>query len=399
MKRVLALLLGIFLLGSSACASEETVLKLWDVDLSAATAFKLEHPDIGYELLWYDPSVGTLTEMQRLQPDVAVLRLYNDDLQSFLDADMMADLSQSEAVVQAVSRMPDWLQQLVTTEDGQILALPTKALIRPFYWYQDAWDAAGLTPEDVPQSYAELLDFLERWLERIQKAPEKNICVSRLVRWRREEERYNYCFWLMDMLITCHEMQQRHAGLPVDFSTPEFIALAERTRSIALSLYEAEPREAKREKMLQLFQNDLHGGEHANGGRAYGLSHSIPLRIHRTQPALTNVNLEIAFIRKGSPHLQDGLRMLEHLQQKQSWFFTYALYQDFQPGDYAYEAGRTGHIDAGWLKDYHSYEGTFLSFPSIFRQVWDGDTHKEKVLMSFFEGKITAEEMAQKLLP
>ena len=399
MKRLFALMLVCCLLGSSACAEPQNVLKLWDVDLSAVSAFNRNNPDIRCEQLWYDPHANRLEEMQRLKPDVALLRLYNDDLQAFLDADMMTDLSRSPAIVQAISRMPKWLQQLVTTEDGRILALPTMALVRPIYWYQDAWDAAGLPAEDVPQSYAELLDFLEGWIARIRETPEKNICVSHLARMNAGSEKYYYCRWLMDMLLTSCEMQQLYAGEPVDFNTQEFIALAERTRAIALRLYEFEPRQAKRTNMLQLFQSDIHGGEHANGGRTYGLSHSIPLRLNRDQPALTRVNLEVAFVRKGSPHLQAALRILEHLLENKPWFFTYALYEDFQPGDYPYDSDRTGRVDAGWLEDYRGYEGILLSCPTVFNRTMDGQSHKDAVLMQFYEGKISAAELASRLLP
>ena len=395
MRRWLCLVLALFLTASSACAGSPVVLQLWD--LTPPASLKRAHPEIRCKALWHDPFRETLAEMQRLQPDVAFLSLYNDDWQLFLDAEFTADLSSSAVIKEAVSRMPEWIQQLVTTADGRIWALPITALVRPVYWYQDAWDAAGLTKEDVPQSYTELLDFLDRWVDRIKAAPEKNICASRLVRWNTGQEKYNYCWCLMDMLLSSHEIQQRHAGQGITFHTPEFIALAERTRQIGLALYEAEPPQGKRQGMLQLFQNDLHGGEHANGGRAYGLSHSIPLRLTSNQPALTSVNLEFAFVRRGSAHPEESLLVLEHLIASRPWFFQYALYRDFAAGDYPFDSRKTGHVDEGWLADYHSFEGDFIAQPTLFHQSLELLNAKETSMLQFFQGSITAEKFAYRL--
>ena len=386
MKRIcLAILLVLSLFSCSGMAESSSQMLLWDI--SADSSFQ-------YEQAWYDPFADTLSEMQRIQTDAAVLRLYNDDLQPFIEADFLADLSASPAIAQAVSRMPEWLQQLVTTDDGQILALPTSAIVRPFYWYPDAWEGAGLSAEDVPQSFEELLDFLDAWSK---NKPHKNVCVSRLVRWDIGEERLAYVHWLMKTLLKSHIAQQYHAGETLSFQTPVFIELAEHARKTGITLYETEPGQQKRQNMLQLFQNDISGGEHANGGRPYGLSHSIPLRLTADQPALTGCSVEVAFVRKGSPWLEEGIRLLETRLEKINWWNQYALYMDFQAGDYAYDSSRTGRVDEGWLKDYRSYEGSFVTAPSPFAHVREGLDRKDALLMQFCRGEISAEVFAEQL--
>lgn len=394
MKRWGSLLLVLCLLSGSALA-DRAPMKLWETD--SAASFWRAHREIKYERVLLHPWTDRLTGFRESEVDVAILRLYHTELQPFVEADVLADLSESAVIRDAVSRMPRWIQEQVTTPDGRIIAAPTMALVRTVNWYQDAWDAAGLTAEDVPQSFTELLDFLDAWVERITEHPEQNVCVSRLTRGETGEKDCDHIYWLISMLLDITEMQQRYAGQRVTFDTPQFIALAERCRQTGRALYKVEPGAKKRQKMMQLFQNDLSGGEHANNGRPYGLSHSLPLRLTNDQPALARINMEVHVIRKDSPWLKEGIELLESIMQGKPWYFRYALYADFEAGDYAYDNGRTGHVDAGWLQDYHGYEGAFSFAPRIFDQTRDGSTSKEALMMRFFKGELSAEEFAKAL--
>lgn len=378
-----------------ADAEEQRGLRLWDVNVKSS--FWKTHPEITQEEVWLDPHVNLPEWIETAQPDMMKIHLYNDAIQPLMDADLMADLSGIPAVAQAVSRMMPWVQDVVTDEDGNIRALPTSALLRAFYWYPDAWNAAGLTMADVPQSYTELLSFLDRWAE----DPAKGVCASHLLRWNTGTEKYNYMYWLVDLLMLSHEMQQRYAGETVRFSKPQFVELAERARSTGIALYEAEPRQDKRSDLMQLFQNDTHGGEHGNGGRDYGLSHSVPLRLTSDQPALHWLSMQVVFIRNGSPLFQESRLVLEHLLQpdtmSDSWWSFCALYADFKAGDYAYDNVRTGHISQGWLDDYRNYEGAFVAYPISFNAMIDAANAKESIMMQFFSGELSAEEFAMEL--
>jgi len=397
MRRIAILFL---MLLTAASATAEAKLRLWDVE--ADKAFLRAHPEIACESVWYDPFADTVEEIERVQPDVLMWRLYRDDFGRAMDAGLTADLSESPVIAEAVSRMAPWVRAAVTDGDGRIMALPVSALPRPFTWYQDAWDAAGLTADDVPQSYEELLDFLDAWAE----SPAEGVCASRLVRWSTGRGAYDYMNWLMELLLLSHEMQQRYAGEAVCFSTPEFIELAARARETGLALYEAEPRRDRRKAMLQLFQSDIAGGEHANNGLPYGLSHSVPLRLRRDQPALTYLSVKAVCVRSGSPLLDEGLLLLEHLAESGgveraktsfSWWHSYALYMDFPAGDYPREGGGTGHVDAGWLEDYRAYDGEFVTFPTAFQQAGNVEMEKEKAMTRFFAGEISAGELARSL--
>ena len=387
-KRIAALMAALLAIAVSSAALAQGSGSIRLIDVGADDYWKAN--GIAKKDVHYDPWGDSLQLLQGEDAaDLMVLRAYNDDFAAFADAGLLADLSQSEAIREAVSRMEPDLQALITTDDGKILAVPYSHHERPFYWFQDAWDAAGLTAQDVPQSYTGLLDFLDGWLARIEKTPEKDVCVSRLLRWNTEKEEYNYCWWLMETLLMSWEMQQRCAGEPVHFDDPQFVALAERSREIALALYKAEPRQKKRENMMQLFQNDIQGGELANNSRDYGFSHTVPLRVTDDQPELMNMSCEMYVVRDGSPWLGEAIGFLESELQNVSWRRVYSLFTDFEAGVYE---GYT--IAQGWLDDCRAYEGRRVYYPVSFHGPRGAINGKESLMMKFFEGKISAQEMA-----
>ena len=376
-------------LSCAAWAENREPIRLIDID---PTSFWKDN-GIRKTNVSYDPWGDSVALLRgENAADLMVLRSYNDDFAVFRDSGLLADLSASEAIREAVDRMTPAIRQLITADDGRILALPYRAGLHPFYWSQEAWDAAGLTEADVPQSYEELLDFIERWIERIQDEPKKDVCVSRLTTWNTGTEKYNYCWWLMETLLTSWELQQRHAGEAVHFGTAEFAALAERTRELALALYEAEPRQKKRAAMLELFQNDLRGGKYANGGSEYGISHTVPLRVTADQPLVMSAYMEMYVVREGSDWRDEAIAFLEQQLSEDDWRFIHCLYEDFDPDDYA-----DCWVTRGWLADYRAYEGEMLFTPVVFHGVRGAETGKESAMMQFFEGKITAREMADRL--
>ena len=388
MKRFMALLLAMFMWGQAVAEEPMKTLHVQGDD-----AFWRAHPEIPHEEAWYAAETDALTMLLETQADAVMLALYNDELQPLLAAEALADLSGSDRLTAEAARMHPWVRQLVTDEAGRLRALPVSAILRPVYWYQDAWDAAGLTVADAPTSFEELLDFLDAWA----KAPRPGVCVSHLTRFNMGKAQYNYGAWLLEILLSAHEMQQRHAGERVDFETEAFIRLAERARETGLALYRAESKQAG-EKKLQLFQSDLAGGEHANNGRPEGLSHTVPLRLTADQPALTYAAVEVVALRSGTLWLAEGFALLEHLAGRQAWWRQYSLYADFAPGKYAYEgSSRVGCVDAGWLADYAAYEGEIVAYPRALYQRREGPETKNRLLLQFMAGDIAAPALAKGL--
>lgn len=394
LKRIAALVLALCCLFSAALA-EEITLRL--LDIQESSAYRRANPHIAIEEVSVSPWGDALSWVEENKADVIYLRGNSKDTHAVLARpDLLADLSASAEITRAVSRMMPWIQQLVIHQDGAIRALPLSATVRCFSWRQDAWDAAGLTADDVPRSYEELLDFLEAWCDRLEVNPHQPVRVSSLLRWNTGTQKYNYCWWLTEMLLMCQVMQCRHAGQPVTFDTPEFISCAQRTIGVASRLYKLEPRGKKTENLPELFFNSLRAGRIFNEGRDYELSHAIPMRLNSDQPALIWGSVEMAVVPSASARQEEALRFLEDRLQHSGWMYDVLLYADFAPENYK-SAGAINSVSEGWLKDYRSCDAMIEDCPNVFEFQRDSATGKESLMMKFFRQDISAETFAQRL--
>lgn len=353
MKKMLAILLLLCLCLPSVGLAETRTIGL--IDEYETTSFWKEHPDVKRRSINYNWRDGMDNVFLNTE-GVDVLYCYTDniDLERLIKSGMLADLSKSEPICKAVERMHPDVQKLITDEEGHILALPLRLHTAAVYWMQDAWNEAGFTEADVPQSYTELLDFLEAWIVRIQANPEKNLCVSRLHRsWNTAVEKDSYVVWLMTTLRCAWELQQRHAGKDVNYNDPEFIALAERTMTVGRALNAAEPKVKKRQDRLELFCSQLNGFYPIDdNGQDVSLSHTLPLRITSDQPALTRAYLDVCIVRKDTGVYDDVLKLLESYLDfnSQQPYLTYALYTDAQPFAFVKDRRYGSYaITARWL--------------------------------------------------
>ena len=389
LKRFLSLALTLCLLCGPAALAEKRTLRV--LHGGVPEAFAAAHPEVKIEEVSYHARTSEWDVfMQTEGLDVALMEPGSIDFETLKKTGVLYDLSGSESIRQAVSRMQPDLQKLATDDEGRIVALPASLMELSFYRLQDAWDAAGLTDSDVPQSYTELLDFLETWMARTAEHPEKSLCVSRLFTYNMTgQEKFDHVNWLMDLLRMCWEYQQRFAGQPVNYDDPAFLALAERTRDVGTALYKSEPRYKKRQKLQELFRSDLSGGPYANDGRDYGVSHALPLRIARDQPKLLSGRTYLWLIRADAPHPQDALALLESGIPSDS-LYHYGLYVDMQPGTAAAEHASPITVSQGWLDDWHGYDGTVVFYPYDY-------TWEYKPMLKFFAGKLSAEELAKSL--
>ena len=385
MRRFLSIMIVICLLVPSlALADERQPLRLGD-NISVSKYWK--NNGIPTANCFFAPFATSQDKLAQLQgdnaPDLFGLDTRNDDFEAFKTAGVLADLSGSEIIRNAVSRMHPETQQLLTTADGRIVGMPNIHVIRPLYWDQEAWDKAGLTDADVPRSFTELLDFLEAWMERSESTAA--VCVIAYPDAAGVDDENRDSAWLVGLLLDTWEMQQRYANERVVFDTLEFIALAERAREIGQRLSQAEPALKKRQKLPQLFYDETQSPHfYAFDGRDYGLSHTVPMRITSDQPALMRAEAVIQCVRASSEWLDEAIGFMADDMENVHWALRYSLYTDFAPGGY-----EGGTVSEGWMADLAAYDGTIVYLMSGF------DKQKERVEIPFVEGKITAEEFAR----
>lgn len=394
MKRLCALLAALCCL-MSAAFSEKAALRL--MDIQERSAYRRENSHIAFQEITSSPWDNALSWVEENKADVIYLRGYGKDVQEVLARpELLVDLRTSEGISAAISRMTPWLQQLVTDESGAIHALPLSASVRCFSWRQDAWAAAGLTAEDVPQSYGELLDFLDRWCDRLEANPRQAARVSSLLRWSTGTRKYDYSWWLTEMLLMCQIMQCRYAGQPVTFQTPELIECAERTLHLAARLNRLEPRGTKAEQLPELFFNSLRAGALFNEGRDYELSHALPMRLNSHQPALIWGTVDMAVVPAASTQREEALRFLEDRLLHNGWMGDVLLYTDFAPENYR-SKGAIQRLHEGWLQEYQRYDGVIFACPNVLEFRRESSTGKESLMMKFFKQEISAEDFTLRL--
>jgi len=201
---------------------------------------------------------------------------------------------------------------------GQLYGAPFHCYVGYYTYRPDAWEAAGLSREDVPSSFEEFLDFLEYWVERIRETPEDDISVSNLFDGEQYGE-HSYISYLVDRLVENHIMQCNYAGEPLRFNTPVFRNLLERCQEIGKALYLFEPIQ---KGSMSLFE-DLYGMRE--------LKYLVPLRLTTDQPILIKSTLYVSFLNARSQHPQLATEYLENCVSCMAPEIGAYLYRDAQP--------------------------------------------------------------------
>lgn len=304
----------------------------------------------------------------------------------------LADLSESDAIQNAVGRMVPWALTPAKGPEGELFGVPQFFYLRCLFWNEDAFSTAGFSLEDAPESYEELLDFLENWVLRLKEEGEQPVCVFRSQRWNTGAEEYNHCYWLMETLLAFWESQQKYAGEEVRFDLPEFCQLAERARDVAEELHRLEPGEKKRKNMPELFTNTLRGGSSTMYYRREKCTgQAVPSRISVQQPELTLASTRFLCVRKGSDWQKEATAYIENFQNGINRGSP-MLYMDFPAGTYEKYS-----VSQSWLDDYHAYAGAATGVNSEMHKSANAEMAKEKWMMQFFQGKISGKELAVRL--
>ena len=395
MKRLLAFVLTLCLLLPTIAGAEQP-LRLLGIEESATP--RGDDPTIRYEQVAFDVWGDPIRWITEKGADVVYLNGRGVDLQMVLSQpELLYDLSGSGIIREYVGRMMPWAQELVTAPDGSIRALPMSGSVRCFSVRRDGWAAAGFTEADIPQSYEELLAFLEGWCDRLEQNPNQPACVCDLTYWNTGTASCNHGDWLRELLLTSHALQCHYAGQPLRFDTPEFVEAARRTREVAQRLYRLEPRGSRAEKLPVLFHNSLNMGRPGNDDLDYELSCAVPMRLTCDQPPLMLVQTHVLVIPADAPQPELALRFLENRVQNIPWFSAAELYADFVPGQYQYEGGWPVFIGEGWLAEYRGWDGVYHCATNVFGMNRRGVTGKEKYLLQFLQQEITASLFAQRL--
>ena len=322
-KRICALLTLALSLTALSPAMGETALYLGGSDKNSAEykAFVSKHQEITVNTesnIYYstDEIIGAFVTGE-FPFDTFVMTSSSFDLKQIMAKGYCAPLSGSAVLSDELEKMYGPIQQLLTS-DGNLYGAPFMCYVGYYTYRPEAWEAAGLSEEDVPASFKEYLDFLEAWVERIREKPEDEISVCNGF----DSDLYganSYISYLVDRLVSNHIMQCNYLIEPLRFDTPVFRQLLTRCQSIGADLYTYEP---EQKGNFALFE-DLHGMRE--------LSHLVPLRLTADQPILIKAELFAAFLNARSQHQALATEYLENCVTCIEPGIGAYLYRDAQP--------------------------------------------------------------------
>lgn len=240
--------------------------------------------------------------------DVFELGTWKFDMHEIMQKGFCADLSSSSVIKAELSTMhPSILAQVV--HQGKILAIPKSIGCDLYLTDAIGWAAAGLTKEDVPQSFPELLDFLESWYQRMQTSPENSISVRNT--W--DASVYNntsYATWLVQELIQSHLLQSEFAEIPLRFDSETFMALLNRAKRVGTMLFEIEPLPNAQYQLIDFTQ----------GGRsnwpANVTQRLISMRLDKGQPNLIAATLSAIAAYARAENEEFAIQFLEDVVQQ-----------------------------------------------------------------------------------
>lgn len=161
--------------------------------------------------------------------DVYFLYLNRYDVEKLREKGYLADLSGNQTILDAVNRMSPAVREQVVW-DGKLVALPCALTATGWAANFKAFEAIGLTEADVPTTWMEMLDFVDRWTGELQdEYPDMQLLPG-----GRDIELKSDLFnqILQAQLLACQKN-----GQPVSFDTPAIRALLQKLEQIDFSDY------------------------------------------------------------------------------------------------------------------------------------------------------------------
>ena len=312
-KRIIAALCGLVLLLSTAAASGET-LYVRTGNEEGREAFRAKHPEMTVEIVSaseFDTHNLTTAELsERLlagEVNCDTYNIYTDaqDMKAMIDKGLVMDMSSSQIITDAVNRMWPSIRDQVLV-DGKIYGVPQDTHVDVLICHKEEFQKAGYSEADVPHSFDEMLDFLEKWIIRSEEEPQ-SIQVQNM--WGYETyNKYTYTQWLVDMLIEQYILQLQYAGEPLRFDDPALAEYLERCAAIGAKLAEIEDFDEPQPTLFENTQARFYWGDVDTW--------SAVTSIHEGQPRLLKAHLWLAVVNTASQRPELAVEYLEDCVQQ-----------------------------------------------------------------------------------
>lgn len=297
---------------------------------NVSTAFLQEHPNVELitDGIWYDTTSELVGAMltRSFQGDIFALNTMAKDLSILYKHGYCLDLSSSSIISEAIARMHPAIAQQVMF-DGGIYGVPTMISFNFQIVHAASWEACGYTDADVPQSFPQLLSFLDGWCDRLEK--EGNAEYRSFGGFDVFYSPSSYTQLLLGYLIDEVVLQSNYANVPVNFDETTMVPLLEECKRIGERLYETEaPITSVYGGGAPLFTSlvQLQWPER--------MEEVMFFRLDDSQPKLIQADLSISALYAGAENPSLGISYLEKLVETPEEAISYdqvMLYQDAEP--------------------------------------------------------------------
>ena len=265
--------------------------------------FAKQHPEIAIEYVLDVPREADkfLDSMKTAQVDVYSCWLESDFIH-LRDKKYVADLASSDVLTNTVQAMiPNLTRELLV--EGHLYALPVGIGGSMPGYYPAAFEEAGISLEEIPKSYEELLDFIVTWYE------EYLPYYDNIAFWRYA---YNLFADLLERIIDTQILTCIAEGVPVTFDTPAMHSLLNRLVDLKSVIYEvAPPSEEWNDKEFALFMDSCR----VRPERYLSREAALRLSLDDQTPPVVQVYLDVMYINPYSENVDVAMELLEYLTQ------------------------------------------------------------------------------------
>lgn len=279
-----------------------------------------EHPEVGIEMVQVDAydAEGISRNMKSdAAADIYTMELSNGAFTILRDKGYAVDLSGNEKLMSVVSAMyPNLTSELL--REGHLYALPYSLRATGMGYYPSTLEKVGLTKEDMPTTYMELLDFIQLWYDEYFYDNE-NVPLL--------DNTYDIYDSLMGQIFNAQLLACEAQGKPVTFNTPSMQALLKRLVALKPVLDAMYPQENDGNGMIML------GGDGNSVLTDYKeamlnqlesdsdwFSVYMPIAIDEDTPAYINTYLSVLLVNPASKAKDAACELLayiaEHLDQE-----------------------------------------------------------------------------------
>lgn len=286
-------------------------------------AFTESHGDIGVIREDYGDESTLLQGMMNKDDrvDLYTLSSNSSTFSALYDRGFLGDLSGSATLNAAVDQMYPFLKEVVT-KDGQLVAFPLQMNGNSFGYNSEAWEKMGLTQDDLPRTWDELLDLIEKLPDMLDGTEYRAFQL-----WTSQEDMRN-------TLLT--RMVQSYSLLYPDqsFNTPTLQRLMDRVMKLdldALGMVTNDEMEniwdefeARGGMKTHLLASDTEVGINSWEQNTQNLA----LSFEKGEDPVIPVSLVLAFLNPFSQHTAEAMTYIECMAENLDNATAYAFYPD-----------------------------------------------------------------------